>query len=91
MTPGDWFLAAMSLGYLGASAAYAYTGNYGYAVALFAYENNWQWPDPAWPLMPKGPLDWYRLVSDVPESKLTPRPAANEYAQPIQEPSLFAQ
>ena len=37
MTYGDWFLLAMSAGYLGAAIAYALDGNKGYAVALTAY------------------------------------------------------
>jgi hypothetical protein len=37
MTAGDIFLAAMSIGYLGAAGAYAYGGNPGYAVALGCY------------------------------------------------------
>jgi DNA repair protein RadD len=41
------------------------------AAALFAYENRWQWPDPAWPLMPVNELDWFRLVSEVPHEDLT--------------------
>ncbi len=36
------------------------------AAALFAAENDWGWPDPTWPLMPKNPDDWQRLVGDVP-------------------------
>lgn len=35
------------------------------AAALFAEENDWRWPDPTWPLMPKDERDWYRSVSDV--------------------------
>lgn len=34
---GDWFLAAMSLGYVAAAVAYWLEGNKGYAVALMAY------------------------------------------------------
>jgi superfamily II DNA or RNA helicase len=41
------------------------------AAALFAQENNWGWPDPSWPLMPKEPIDHFRLVSDVPRENLT--------------------
>jgi hypothetical protein len=37
MTPGDWFLAAMSAGYVGAAIAYGIQGNVGYAVALSCY------------------------------------------------------
>lgn len=37
MTWGDWFLLAMSLGYLGAAIAYFAQGNTGYAVALTCY------------------------------------------------------
>ena len=37
MNWGDVFLAAMSLGYLGASVAYYLAGNGGYALALGCY------------------------------------------------------
>ena len=37
MTYGDWFLLAMSAGYLGAAIAYGLEGNKGYALALTAY------------------------------------------------------
>jgi hypothetical protein len=37
MKPGDWFLAAMSVGYIGAAVAYGLQGNTGYAVALGCY------------------------------------------------------
>jgi superfamily II DNA or RNA helicase len=40
------------------------------AAALFAYENNWGWPSPDWPLMPVQPLDWFRKVGDVPVERL---------------------
>ena len=40
------------------------------AEALFAAENNSQWPDRHWPLMPKDPLDFYRKVADVPMDRL---------------------
>lgn len=41
------------------------------AAALFAYENDWGWPDPNWPLMPIHELDWYQQVADVPRERLT--------------------
>jgi superfamily II DNA or RNA helicase len=41
------------------------------AAALFAYENNWQWPDRSWPLMPLNEHDWFRKVGDVPTHLLT--------------------
>ncbi len=41
------------------------------AMALFAQENNWMWPDPSWPLMPTSTEDHYRLISDVPRERLT--------------------
>jgi superfamily II DNA or RNA helicase len=44
------------------------------AAALFARENNWGWPNPAWPLMPIEPRDWYDLVEDVPFERLTSVP-----------------
>lgn len=34
---GDWFLLAMSLGYVLAAVAYAIQGNPGYALALVCY------------------------------------------------------
>jgi len=37
MRAGDWFLAVMSVGYLGAAVAYLLGGNKGYALALAAY------------------------------------------------------
>lgn len=40
------------------------------AEALFAQENNWEWPSRAWPLMPKFTNDFYRKVSDVPRENL---------------------
>lgn len=40
------------------------------AMALFASENNWGWPDPKWPFMPRNELDTYRLVGDVPREDL---------------------
>jgi superfamily II DNA or RNA helicase len=43
------------------------------AAALFARENNWAWPDPTWPLMPTNERDWFRLVKDVPQERLTTR------------------
>jgi superfamily II DNA or RNA helicase len=41
------------------------------AAALFAKENNFHWPDPRWPMMPKDPLDWFLLCKDVPRERLT--------------------
>jgi DNA repair protein RadD len=41
------------------------------AMALFAVENNWLWPAPTWPLMPKDPeVDMWRQVADVPIERL---------------------
>ena len=40
------------------------------AAALFAMENNWQWPDPKWSFMPKDDIDRYMLVSEVPMERL---------------------
>lgn len=40
------------------------------AMALFAQENNFQWPDENWPLMPVHELDKFRLVSEVPMERL---------------------
>lgn len=45
------------------------------AEVLFAKENNWGYPDPAWPLMPTNDRDRYRLVADVPVESLVPKPA----------------
>jgi len=44
------------------------------AMALFAQENYWQWPDPAWPLMPVQEIHKYWLVKDVPMDQLTSVP-----------------
>lgn len=41
------------------------------AAALFAAENEWGYPDPAWPFMPTDPMDWSRKVADVPLERLT--------------------
>jgi hypothetical protein len=41
------------------------------AEALFAYENNWEWPDRNWPFMPKLSDDWFKLIPDVPREDLT--------------------
>jgi superfamily II DNA or RNA helicase len=46
------------------------------AATLFAQENDWAWPDPTWPLMPREPLDWFLLVKDVPMERLTPKAAS---------------
>lgn len=43
------------------------------AAALFAQENNWGWPDPSWPLMPKVKRDWFLLVGEVPIERLVPK------------------
>lgn len=40
------------------------------AMTLFAAENNWQWPDKEWPLMPVNERDFFKLVSDVPKERL---------------------
>lgn len=40
------------------------------AFALFAYENQWQWPSREWPFMPLEDLDVFRLVADVPMERL---------------------
>lgn len=40
------------------------------AAALFAYENNWQWPDTMWPFMPIEEFDFYVPVSSVPRERL---------------------
>lgn len=37
MSWGGYFLAVMSVGYLGAAIAYLVQGNPGYALALFCY------------------------------------------------------
>lgn len=41
------------------------------AMALFAVENKFQWPSKQWPLMPRSPDDFFRLVKDVPMDRLT--------------------
>ena len=45
------------------------------AMALFAMENNWQYPDKKWPMMPTNPYDVDRLVADVPREYLVPEPS----------------
>ena len=40
------------------------------AMALFAQENNWGWPDPTWPLMPRAERDFFKLVKEVPRENL---------------------
>lgn len=45
------------------------------AMALFAQENYWQWPDPSWPFMPTEEIDFFRLVGDVPVERLVPQEA----------------
>ena len=43
------------------------------AEALFAKENHWNWPPRDLPMMPTKPLDWYRVVGDVPAENLIPK------------------
>jgi superfamily II DNA or RNA helicase len=43
------------------------------AMALFAMENNWQWPSREWPLMPREDVDLFRHVADVPRERLIQR------------------
>lgn len=40
------------------------------AMAKFAEENYWQWPDRTWPLMPVEPLDFFRKVAAVEPHRL---------------------
>lgn len=40
------------------------------AAALFAKENNWQYPNPDWPFYPRNQDDMYRKVNDVPREEL---------------------
>jgi superfamily II DNA or RNA helicase len=40
------------------------------ARALFAYENNWQWPPHDLPLMPIEERDWFKRIKDVPVERL---------------------
>ena len=40
------------------------------AMALFARENNFAWPDRNWRFMPRNEIDFYRLVADVPRERL---------------------
>jgi DNA repair protein RadD len=51
------------------------------AAAVFARENNWAWPPRELPLMPTDPLDWYRLVKDVPRERLISKPHAMTASQ----------
>lgn len=43
------------------------------ASVLFAKDNNWQWPNPEWPLMPKRDDDWYMPISLVDFADLYPK------------------
>lgn len=47
------------------------------AEALFARENNYQWPDRSWPFMPKNPEDFFQKVNEVPRENLIPQPGVN--------------
>jgi superfamily II DNA or RNA helicase len=50
------------------------------AAAWFATKHNWHWPDPSWPLMPKGgpsSRDWDRLIFNVPFQDLIPKEAVH--------------
>jgi|ERR1700683_3280721 len=40
------------------------------AMALFASENNYAYPDPQWPFMPVEDMDYFKLVGDVPRERL---------------------
>lgn len=40
------------------------------AMALFAHENNYVYPDPDWKFMPIEEMDWFRFVKDVPRERL---------------------
>lgn len=51
------------------------------AFALFAIENNWQWPDRRWQFMPLEYLDTFRPVAEVPMDRLVPKECFNEVAQ----------
>ncbi len=44
------------------------------AEAMFAQENNWQWPPRNLPLMPADPQDWFRKVRDIAPENLIPKP-----------------
>lgn len=46
------------------------------AMALFAQENYWQWPDRNWPFMPRFEEDVFRLVADVAMDRLIPEPVS---------------
>ena len=48
------------------------------AMALFAQENYWSWPDRRWPLMPVSDLDLFAHVKDVPMDRLVPDTARIE-------------
>lgn len=39
-------------------------------MALYAYENDWNWPARDWPLMPFADRDLFRKVSEVPRERL---------------------
>jgi hypothetical protein len=43
---------------------------FGAAMALFAQENHFAWPDKRWPFMPYQEEDFFRLCRDVPRERL---------------------
>jgi superfamily II DNA or RNA helicase len=40
------------------------------AEAMFAVENNWDYPDRSWPFMPRDMIDFHRKVREVPMDRL---------------------
>lgn len=57
------------------------------AMALFAMENNYGYPDPSWPYMPIEPMDWFRNVADVPRERL--QGYANNNVQELRQGDLL--
>lgn len=59
------------------------------AEALFAYENNWFWPDRSWPFMPINDVDFYAQVPHVPMHRLIPKPIVAEVRPADQPVGMF--
>lgn len=60
----------------GTEAWVGHTRTFNAAMALFAEENYWQYPDPSWPFMPLSEYDYFELVEDVPREKLVQKEVA---------------
>lgn len=65
---------------------------YRQALAAFAAEHRFQWPDPTWPLMPNVEMDRYLPVHEVPRERLTYFPTPEEIRgdEPTTAPADYA-